>query len=221
MGIKSVLSILACCIVLYINKPEEYVLVDDAIIIVYMQKRVLSGYPEVNDCYSIDSIRIMKDNHRYIVYGDYSEQEVFLYKPADVHYYLKNMRKVKCYTCNPYDNHYIHGGDRYEFLDDAKGRMAIAFKISCRLRRMIPNSNCWLDTSAYHSPNEFLMHIDNDIEDYCHFWDDYIDNRTFYGKEYFLIDSICGYQSLDLTEISRLKMKRKDNSEIINKYGTW
>lgn len=221
MGIKSVLSILAGCIVLLINKPEEYVLVDDATFIVYMQKKVLNGYPEVDNCYSIDSIRITQGGRRYIVYGDYSEQEVFLYKPANVYHYLRNMRNIKCYTCNPYDNHYIYGGDRYEFLDNVKGRVVIAFKISCRLRRMIPNYNCWLDTSAYSSPNEFLLHIDKDTDEYCRLWDDYTDNRTFYGKDYYLIDSIFNYQSLDSAEISRLKIKSKINSEIINKYGTW
>ena len=227
MELKLLFVCLSCLPFLVNEASDEYVAINDAVMTVFMHNRRLQDYPYITDCYSIDSVRLV-DNKKnsYIVLADYGEQETFLYQYDMVRLYFKNLRNVHCYTTMPYNNCYIYGGDRY-VLSDADSAIVICFKMSCRLLKIVPNINSTIDEDAYQNPREILQKFAAETEaegeelHYCHYWDNYEDRRTFWSGEYYLIDSVLSYRSLDSLEIKDLRLKKIDNSEPINKYGVW
>lgn len=203
-----------------VRSLNEFVSVDNAIVMCYMHNRQLPSFPDVTNCYSIDSVRIIDaDENTYTIWADYGEQEVFPYQPKVLDFF-RQFRKIQCYTESPYNNHYISGGNRYMAWDN-DSTLIICFKTSCILRRMIPDVNCWLDTTIYRNPQNEDNVKDDAIVEYCHYWDDYVDNRTFWIKEYYVIDSVLSYCPLDTFEMRGLNLRKIDNTTIINKYGTW
>ena len=224
---KRLIVLCLCCLASQAIATNNTYIFRNATLTVYMHNRLLQDYPDYTHGYSIDSVRLIDETHNpYKVLADYGEQEIFLYQYDRVRLYFKNLRHVRCYTTMPYDNYYIYGGDRYA-TSGPDSVIVICFKMSCRLLKIVPNINSTIDEDAYQNPREILQKFAAETEaegeelHYCHYWDNYEDRRTFWSGEYYLIDSVLSYRSLDSLEIKDLRLKKIDNSEPINKYGVW
>lgn len=201
------------------QQSNEFV-VDDATLFVYLQNRRLLHYPSITNCYSIDSVRIVDEHKRAMpVFADYGEQEVFPFKNVGMFRHFKLLRNISCYTSKPHNNDCIFGGDRYVVLNgNDEGRVILCFKISCRLKTVFANE-CFVDSIVYQNPKDNV--VNGDVVEYCHYWDDYVDNRTFWKEDYFLIDTVYSYRSLSLFEMRSYNLKKICNSDVIYKYGVW
>ena len=211
-----------CCVAFSVCASGNNVyFVDNAVVWVYLTNRRLQNYAEVKNCYSLDSVRIEDQiNGTMAIYADYGEQEVFPFAKDGLYHYFKAFRDVKSYTSNPYDNLNIFHGDRYTLLNAMNiDGIVICFKITCRVKKIIVGEDCVIDSSLYNNPKDFVL--EDDLLEYCHFWDDYVDRRTFWMNDYYLIDSVYCYRSLSSEEIINMNLNKIDNSHTIIKYGTW